>query len=70
MKSSQNENVMVIGGENEIGLNEWNMENGNFEWQFPNKTKYNTRNNKTKWMKWNGKEPSNIACSKENIERA
>jgi hypothetical protein len=46
------------------------MENGNFEWQFPNKTKYNKRNNKTKWMKWNGKEPSNIACSKENIERA
>jgi len=51
MKSSQNENVMVIDGENEIGFNEWNMENGNFEWQFPNKTKYNKRNNKTKWMK-------------------
>lgn len=27
MKSSQNENVMVNDGENEIGLNEWNMEN-------------------------------------------
>jgi hypothetical protein len=27
MESSQNENVMIIDGENEIGLNEWNMEN-------------------------------------------
>jgi hypothetical protein len=27
MESSQNKNVMIIDGENEIGLNEWNMEN-------------------------------------------
>jgi hypothetical protein len=27
MGSSQNENVIIIDGENEIGLNEWNMEN-------------------------------------------
>jgi len=26
MESSQNENVMIIDGENKIGLNEWNME--------------------------------------------
>jgi hypothetical protein len=26
MKLNQNENVMIIDGENEIGLNEWNME--------------------------------------------
>jgi ATP/ADP translocase len=32
---SENENVMIIDGENEIGLNEWNMEdeiiNGNLQ---------------------------------------
>jgi hypothetical protein len=27
MESSENANVMIINGENEIGLNEWNMEN-------------------------------------------
>jgi hypothetical protein len=27
MKLNQNENVMIIDDENEIGLNEWNMEN-------------------------------------------
>jgi hypothetical protein len=46
MKSSQNEFVMVIDGENEIGLNEWNMENeilnGNFQ------TKQNTTKEITK----------------------
>jgi hypothetical protein len=26
MESSQNENVMIIDSENEIGVNEWNME--------------------------------------------
>jgi hypothetical protein len=35
MDSSQNENVMIIDGENETRLNEWNMKdeimNGNFQ---------------------------------------
>jgi hypothetical protein len=35
MESSENENAMVIDDENEIGLNEWNMEdeiiNGNLQ---------------------------------------
>ncbi len=35
MESNQNENVMIIDGENEIDLNEWDMEdeilNGNFQ---------------------------------------
>jgi len=26
MESNQNQNVMIIDGENKIGLNEWNME--------------------------------------------
>jgi hypothetical protein len=26
MESSQNENMMIIDGENKIGLNEWNMQ--------------------------------------------
>jgi len=26
MESSQNENMMIIDSENEIGVNEWNME--------------------------------------------
>jgi len=34
MQLNQNENVMIMDGENEIGLNEWNMEdeimNGSF----------------------------------------
>ncbi len=51
MKSSQNEFVMVIDGENEIGLNEWNMENeilnGNFQ------TKQNTTKEITKPNGWN-----------------
>jgi hypothetical protein len=50
MESSENENAMIIDGENEIGLNEWNMEdeiiNGNLqieqntleEYQIPMKT--------------------------------
>jgi hypothetical protein len=29
MESSQNKNVMIIDGENEIGLNECNMEDEN-----------------------------------------
>jgi hypothetical protein len=33
MESSQNENVMIIDGENE-GLNECNMENENFNVNF------------------------------------
>jgi hypothetical protein len=44
MESSQIENVMIIDGENKIGLNEWNMEdeimNGSLQ------TKHNKRNNK------------------------
>jgi hypothetical protein len=35
MESSENENVMISDGENEIGINEWNMEdemlNGSFQ---------------------------------------
>jgi hypothetical protein len=31
METSQNENVMIIDGENEIGLNEWHMQS-NYEW--------------------------------------
>jgi hypothetical protein len=35
MESSESENVMIIDDENEIGLNEWNMEdeiiNGNLQ---------------------------------------
>jgi hypothetical protein len=35
METSQNENVMIIDGENEIHLNEWHMQdqimNGNFQ---------------------------------------
>jgi hypothetical protein len=29
MESNQNENVMIIDSENEIGVNEWNMEDEN-----------------------------------------
>jgi hypothetical protein len=46
MKSSQNENVMVIDGENEIGLNEWNMENEILNGSF--QTKQNTTKEITK----------------------
>jgi hypothetical protein len=31
METSQNENVMIIDGEIEIGLNEWHMQS-NYEW--------------------------------------
>jgi hypothetical protein len=31
MELSQNENMMIIDGENEIGLNEWSMEDEIYE---------------------------------------
>ncbi len=51
MKSSQNGNVMVIDGENEIGLNEWNMENEILNGKF--QTKQNTTKEITKPNGWN-----------------
>ncbi len=45
MQLNQNENVMIIDGENEIGLNEWNMEDEIMNFNL-DKTKHNKRNNK------------------------
>jgi hypothetical protein len=46
LKSSQNENVILIDHENEIYSNEYDMEN--FEWKFTNITKHSKRHNKRK----------------------
>jgi hypothetical protein len=34
MESNQNQNVMIIDGENEIGLNKWNMKDENMKHPF------------------------------------
>jgi hypothetical protein len=45
MQLNQNENVMIIDGENEIGLNEWNMEDEIMNFNL-DKTKHNKRSSK------------------------
>jgi hypothetical protein len=37
MESSQNENMMITDSENEIGVNEWNMEDVNLNGSFQTK---------------------------------
>ncbi len=49
--SDQNENVILIDGENEICFNQWNMQDEILNVNFYTK-KYNKRNNINKWNKW------------------
>ncbi len=51
MKSNQNENVVVIDSENEIGFHEWNIANEILNGYF--QTKQNTTKETTKPKGWN-----------------